>query len=118
MTSRSSMKLMIRMVPRHPRSREDKLRTGQGIGLPRSSRGQAPIFWISRARFSRYYFELLSASRMQGTPSSSSIWPEATQGKGIAMTMNPMAQNARTRFDPFIQEVFFAGLEQHQPGRA
>ena len=30
MTSRSSMKL-IRMVPRHPRSREDKLRTGQGI---------------------------------------------------------------------------------------
>jgi len=32
--------------------------------------------------------------------------------------MNPMAQNARTRFDPFIQEVFFAGLEQHQPGRA
>jgi len=46
------------------------LRTGQGIGLPRSSRGQAPIFWNSRAQFFRYSFELLSASRMQGTPSS------------------------------------------------
>jgi hypothetical protein len=30
-----------------------------GIDLPRSSRGQAPIFWISRAQFFRYSFELL-----------------------------------------------------------
>jgi len=29
------------------------LRAGQGIDLPRSSRGQAPIFWISRAQFFR-----------------------------------------------------------------
>jgi len=35
------------------------LRTGQGIDLPRSSRGQAPIFWINRAQFFRYSFELL-----------------------------------------------------------
>jgi len=71
MSSRSSMKLMIRMIPRHPRFREDKLWAGQGIDLPRPSRGQAPIFWISRAQFFRYSFELLSASRMQGPPSSS-----------------------------------------------
>ncbi len=32
-----------------------------GIDLPRSSRGQASIFWISRAQFFRYSFELLSA---------------------------------------------------------
>ncbi|OGP49121.1 MAG: hypothetical protein A3K30_04590 [Deltaproteobacteria bacterium RBG_13_51_10] len=30
-----------------------------GIDLPRSSRGQAPIFWINRAQFFRYSFELL-----------------------------------------------------------
>ncbi len=30
-----------------------------GIGLPRSSRGQAPIFWISLAQLFRYSFELL-----------------------------------------------------------
>ena len=39
MTSRSSMKLMIRMIPRHF--------------------GQAPIFWISQAQLFRYSFELL-----------------------------------------------------------
>ena len=39
MTSRSSIKLMIRMVPRHF--------------------GEAPIFWVSRAQFFRYSFELL-----------------------------------------------------------
>ena len=30
-----------------------------GIGLPRLSRGQAPIFWISLAQLFRYSFELL-----------------------------------------------------------
>ena len=30
-----------------------------GIDLPRSSRGQAPIFWINRAQLFRYSFELL-----------------------------------------------------------
>jgi hypothetical protein len=30
-----------------------------GIDLPRSSRGQAPIFWISLAQLFRYSFELL-----------------------------------------------------------
>ncbi len=30
-----------------------------GIGLPRSSWGQAPIFWISLAQLFRYSFELL-----------------------------------------------------------
>ena len=39
MTSRSSMKLMICMIPRHF--------------------GQAPIFWISLAQLFRYSFELL-----------------------------------------------------------
>jgi len=39
MTSRSSMKLMIRMIPRHC--------------------GQAPIFCISLAQLFRYSFELL-----------------------------------------------------------
>jgi len=39
MTSRSSMKLMIRMIPRHF--------------------GQAPIFWINRAQLFQYSFELL-----------------------------------------------------------
>lgn len=47
MTSWSSMKLMIRMAPRHPRFREDKLGASKGTDLPRSSRRQAPIFWIS-----------------------------------------------------------------------
>ena len=41
----------------------DRLRTGfragQGIDLPRSSRGEAPIFRIGRAQFFRYPFELL-----------------------------------------------------------
>ena len=30
-----------------------------GIDLPRSSRGQAPIFWINRVQLFRYSFELL-----------------------------------------------------------
>ena len=34
-------------------------RWGMGIDVPRSSRGQAPIFWISRAQLFRYSFELL-----------------------------------------------------------
>jgi hypothetical protein len=54
MTSRSLMKLRIRMPPRHPRFREDKLGAGQGIDHPRSSRGQAPIFCINRAQFFRH----------------------------------------------------------------
>ena len=46
-------------------------RTGQRIDFPRSSRGQAPVFWINRARFFRYSFEYFSASRMQETLSPS-----------------------------------------------
>src|SRR4030042_2255565 len=61
MTSRASMKLMVRMVPRPPRFREDKLGAGQGIDLPRSGRGQAP------RKYRRRIFGMLKTKCRWGT---------------------------------------------------
>jgi hypothetical protein len=56
MTRRSLMKLTILILP---------LNFGQVKG------STSYLFWMSRAQFFRYSFELLSASKMQGTPSFS-----------------------------------------------
>ena len=42
----------------------------QGVRLPRSSRGQAPIFWINLAQFFLYFLAPSSDIRIQGMASS------------------------------------------------